>query len=336
MFHMVDLVPVSGLDSEPAAAARFDAWAEVQGVAARHDLGDDHDAWTVDELRGIMQDSTKHRSTVLAVHGHEVLGAGAVIAPLLDNQGVASLVVTTRPDRRRAGVGGALLAWAEGHARELGRTTVVAQTQWAGGDVEDPHGPWARRRGFEPAQTVVRSDLAVDPSVPPRPPVAVPGYALETHCDAQPETDLEDRALLLRRISTDAPLGDLELAEEEWDADRVRADDAKVAAMGRRVVATYARHLESGRLVGYTVVQVPRAAPALAYQQDTLVLREHRGHGLGLALKLANHCALAEEVPAVRTVRTWNAVENTHMLAVNTALGFRPSGYTREWQKHLH
>jgi GNAT superfamily N-acetyltransferase len=81
---------------------------------------------------------------------------------------------------------------------------------------------------------------------------------------------------------------------------------------------------------------VPRDAPALGYQQDTLVLREHRGHGLGLALKLANHRALVAALPGVLRVRTWNAVENAHMLAVNTALGFRPSGYSREWHKHLH
>jgi GNAT superfamily N-acetyltransferase len=105
--------------------------------------------------------------------------------------------------------------------------------------------------------------------------------------------------------------------------------------MGRRVVSSFARDLGSGRLVGYTSIQVPGHAPALAFQHDTLVIREHRGHGLGLALKLANLRVLAERLPEVRTVRTWNAAENAHMLAVNTAMGFRPSGRLRTWQRHL-
>ena len=40
--------------------------------------------------------------------------------------------------------------------------------------------------------------------------------------DRLPEEWLEDRALLARRMSTDAPMGDIDLDEQEWDADRVR------------------------------------------------------------------------------------------------------------------
>lgn len=32
------------------------------------------------------------------------------------------------------------------------------------------------------------------------------------------------------------------------------------------------------------------------------------------------------------TVRTWNAADNAPMLAVNVAMGFRPSGRMRQWQ----
>ena len=78
---------------------------------------------------------------------------------------------------------------------------------------------------------------------------------------------------------------------------------------------------------------MPASSPRLAYHQDTLVLREHRGHGLGLVLKLANVPVLRRAFPEVRTVRTWNAVENAHMLAVNDAMGYVTSGFLREWQK---
>ncbi len=96
-----------------------------------------------------------------------------------------------------------------------------------------------------------------------------------------------------------------------------------------------ARHLGTNTLVAFSQLQVPIAAPELAYQQDTLVLREHRGHGLGATLKAANMLALRTEFPQTRTVRTWNAVENGPMIAVNEALGYRTTAIQREWQKRL-
>ena len=64
----------------------------------------------------------------------------------------------------------------------------------------------------------------------------------------------------------------------------------------------------------------------MAYQQDTLVMREHRGHGLGLRMKAAGTLALMEGSPATTSVRTWNADDNAPMLAVNHALGFVHDG----------
>lgn len=329
-----DLVPVSGLDTDPEAVARFDAWAGVLEAAARHDQGEDHDAWSAAELRELEGSASKRRVQVLALDAGEPVGAAGVIASLRDNPEVALLYVSVLPGARRRGTGDALAAWAVEAARGLGRTVLHAETQWGPDSDEDPHEPWVRRHGFEPAQTVLRSDLAVDGTMLPEPAVAT-GYRLETHVDEMPEADLADRALLARRMSTDVPLGELELGEEAWDEDRVRGEDERTRAMGRRIVSSFARDLGSGRLVGYTSIQVPGHAPALAFQHDTLVIREHRGHGLGLALKLANLRVLAERLPEVRTVRTWNAAENAHMLAVNTAMGFRPSGRLRTWQRHL-
>lgn len=330
----LDLVPVSGLDTDQDAAARFDAWAEVLREAARHDQGEDHDAWSAAELRGLEGSASKKRLQVLAVTGDgEPVGAAGVIAPLLDNEETAQVFAAVVPEHRRRGVGDALAAWALGEAAALGRTTLHTETQWGAETDDDPHAGWVARHGFEPAQTVLRSDLAVrEASVPE--PVVADGYRLETHVDEMPEADLADRAFLARRMSTDVPLGDLELGEEEWDEDRIRGEDERTRAMGRRVVSTFARDLASGRLVGYTSIQLPEGTPHLAFQHDTLVTREHRGHGLGLALKTANLRVLAERLPQVRTVRTWNAEENAHMLAVNTAMGFRPSGRLRAWQRH--
>ena len=53
------------------------------------------------------------------------------------------------------------------------------------------------------------------------------------------------------------------------------------------------------------------------------MLPGHRGHSLGLALKLANHRALMAALPACEFVRTSNAEVNSHMNAVNERMGYR-------------
>ena len=82
--------------------------------------------------------------------------------------------------------------------------------------------------------------------------------------------------------------------------------------------------MPTGHLVGFTVLSVPQQAHRSAAQYATLVLREHRGHRLGMLLKVANLVHLERVSPGHPSVTTFNAEENRHMLAVNEALGFRP------------
>jgi hypothetical protein len=41
---------------------------------------------------------------------------------------------------------------------------------------------------------------------------------------------------------------------------------------------------------------------------------------------------LCDAAPAVERVITWNAASNTHMIAINEALGFRPRLRFSQWQ----
>jgi hypothetical protein len=75
--------------------------------------------------------------------------------------------------------------------------------------------------------------------------------------------------------------------------------------------------------------------PDSIVQQDTLVTSEHRGRRLGMLTKVANLRRAQSRWPQARSVLTWNANENQHMLAINIALGFKPAGYEGEWQKRL-
>ena len=72
-----------------------------------------------------------------------------------------------------------------------------------------------------------------------------------------------------------------------------------------------------------------------ALQGDTIVVPEHRGHRLGLRVKLANLELLAARHPDVHRIGTYNAEDNRFMLAVNTALGYRPAGSLVEWELDL-
>ena len=64
----------------------------------------------------------------------------------------------------------------------------------------------------------------------------------------------------------------------------------------------------------------------LGYQHDTAVARDHRGHRLGLLVKSAMNLWLAESEPELKTIDTWNAESNDHMIAVNEELGYRWMG----------
>jgi len=60
-------------------------------------------------------------------------------------------------------------------------------------------------------------------------------------------------------------------------------------------------------------------------QADTAVARHHRGHRLGLLLKIDMLRWMAEAEPQLTIIETWNNVDNRFMIDVNEALGYRLS-----------
>jgi RimJ/RimL family protein N-acetyltransferase len=75
--------------------------------------------------------------------------------------------------------------------------------------------------------------------------------------------------------------------------------------------------------------------PDWAAQQITTVRPEHRGHRLGLQVKIAMLDLLADREPAVRRILTGNAGENQHMIAINELLGYRITQTSRSWELDL-
>lgn len=161
------------------------------------------------------------------------------------------------------------------------------------------------------------------------------GYRTLTWFDEVPEDLLGEVAALWSRMSTDAPSGGLDQEPETWDAARVRDYVANSTERYLHVLMTVAQEVATGALVAFTVVQVPFGELAFGFQQDTLVLAEHRGHRLGTLVKVENLRALARQRPGVERLLTWNAQENAQMLAINVGLGFEADGVAAVWQKRL-
>lgn len=151
-----------------------------------------------------------------------------------------------------------------------------------------------------------------------------------------PEHWLDDLARLATRMSTDAPTAGLEEPEDVWTVERLVESDERSARLDpRRKLTAAVEHIPTGRLVGFTLLSVPKQRHRAADQWATLVLREHRGHGLGMLLKVANLAHLERLAPGHPSVITFNAEENRHMLDVNEAVGFVPIASESAWRKGL-
>jgi len=150
-----------------------------------------------------------------------------------------------------------------------------------------------------------------------------------------PDEFVDGYAFMMSRMSTDAPSADLEWDEETWDAARLRRYESEVLDGGRLAGVVAAQHVATGELVAFTELFVDAERTGVTEQAATLVVREHRGHRLGMLVKAANLLAWRDVAPGSPRVTTFNAEENRHMLAVNEALGFVPVGFAGGWKKVL-
>lgn len=90
-----------------------------------------------------------------------------------------------------------------------------------------------------------------------------------------------------------------------------------------------------GTVVGLTEAMVSTHSAHHGVQGGTLVLQGHRGHRLGMAMKVANQQALRARFPGCQVLLTGNASSNAPMNAVNDRLGFREAERCLEVQREL-
>lgn len=270
--------------------------------------------------------------------GPDAVAAAGLNLPERDNLDEAYVELHVHPSRRRRGHGRTALVAAMDRCRQLGRSRLRADVVARLDGTLTAGEQLARSLGFAPVLGDVRRVLELDRADP------VDGlraeaerhavdYRLETFVDRAPAAVVGGLAALAGRMSIDPPQGESAHRPEEWDAARWRAREDDALARGRLRVGAYA--VRAGEVVAYTDIGVHRLRPEPAYQWDTIVRADHRGHRLGLLLKIVNLELLRAESPRTRWISTWNAASNEHMIAINEALGFRPVDVWTAYERSL-
>ncbi|MEU0133139.1 GNAT family N-acetyltransferase [Streptomyces sp. NPDC006296] len=267
----------------------------------------------------------------------EAVGAVRLVLP--DGAPVAVVdQLLTAPKERRRGIGTALFRRAGALAAEHGRTLLVGDVVGAlPGGPERQEGPAA----FAAAMGATVPDgpegihqwLDLDRHDPlsggvPEVPA---GYRLQRWGTITPDR----LAVAVSRLETSLGTSLPETWEEGPEAvrtSRVRRFERMRVGRGRRAYHVGAVHEETGRLAGFTSASKTTGNPEHLLQGMTVVAEAHRGHGLGLLLKLANLAHVREYEPRVRLIETANADGNRPMIALNEAMGFVPQERFVSWE----
>lgn len=320
--------------------ADFAAWYAVYEAAQEHDVPGGP-RWLEHECRVAYESSAAYDTTLwLAEDGDAPVGGAALELPLKDNPRLGEVELMVHQDARRRGIGTALLAEIEKQAADGGRSSLVGYVTLPLAADGPPGAAFAERHGF--------TSRLVEVSRVQRPPFdlerleqlereALPhaaGYEVVTWRDPIPEAYLDAYARMLVRLSTDAPLGELDYEAEVWDAERVRSIEERRVRMNRGAWSAIAI-TPDGAVVGQTSIVLANDSDRTAFQNETIVDPEHRGHRLGLLIKIANLRQLLAERPGLQATWTWNADSNTHMNEVNELLGYVPFAKEAAYQRDL-
>ncbi len=271
---------------------------------------------------------------------------------LQENLSSALLHVNVLDAFAGTGIGRALLEHAEALAAADGRTILQTFTEHpADFDVDGPNvirpatgtgalpagAPgvrFAEQAGYRLEQVERFSSLDIPPAADldtlERDALASAGdYELLHWTDSCPEEHADQLAVLMSRMSTDAPTGALSYEPEIWDVARVRHVEDTWRRAGQSSLVVAARHRATGELAAYTVLQTTADKPWLADQDDTLVAAGHRGHRLGMLIKIHNLRLLREGYPAVRRVLTYQRCRKRSHAQHQHRAGVRAGGLRR-------
>jgi mycothiol synthase len=290
---------------------------------------------TVEEVRhyDTAWDHTRYvRARVMAERDGRAVGTGRINhVPDEFHPHKYWLEVAVDPAARRQGVGSAIYAWLLAALRARGalaaRAGVHQETMAESIRFLTRRGFVETQRGWQSRLDVAGFDVAAFGGAETR--VAQQGIALTTLEAARGnDPDVLRKVYdLMTACEQDIPSMDpaTPVPFEHFLAHAIEAPNALTDAL------FLAR--EGDRYVGLSGMYRSLAEPGVIYQGLTGVLREYRGRGIAMALKLQTvRYARANDYCEIRT---WNDTRNRPMLRINEAMGFVKQPTSINFEKAL-
>lgn len=345
----------------PARADAADGGELREFVAVRNEIyraisgRTDQDMTAAELLPFLHADDDQDRLIWKVRIGGEMVGRALLNLPTEQDSRSAFAVLELHPSVWGQGIGSAILPHLEAASRDRGRDVLQVWAEQPKSDAPRlpsptgfgsvPHDHVARfllRHGFALEQVERVSTLELDEPTLARAArlladaqQAASEYRVVQWTLPTPPERVAGYAALKSGMSTDVPAAELVIDPEMWDADRVARHDRRFIDGGRTLQVTAAEHIATGQLCAFNELVIGADRSAVTQQEDTLVLKEHRGHRLGMLVKCAALLSWRDIAPQSPRVITYNAEENRPMLSINEAIGFAPIAYEGAWKKVL-
>lgn len=315
------------------------SWWETGRAASAERPYDAWPAWEVSRVALVQDRSDGRKEMVSATRGGVVVGCAMVWFFLADNTHLVQVDVYVPPEHRRQGIGRALLADLEVRARAARRSTALSTTHTPVGD-DNAAVHFADALGYRLASAEETKLVDLADRAPHWSPLdaevaeARGDYRLEQFEGVVPTAYVDDFCALLSVFMGMIPSGDLDLRDADWTPQRLHEHEQRMAASGRTWVVAVGL-APDGHVCGFSELGISDQDPRHASVGGTMVLPEHRGHRLGLGMKLLTHRRVRELFAHCAYVETGNAGVNAPMNHVNERLGYRVVERSLDVQKVL-
>lgn len=257
-----------------------------------------------------------------------VIGVGTCLRPFWMNMtDTYSMWITIDPAWRRRGIGRSMLGKLEVYAQQQGAVKLRTDCREDSADsIEFLKTCGFNNYGLRFESQIDLTQIAESKFGAVIDRATADGYEFTTLAAERTINPEADRCLyeLDELTSEDVPLpggARWESSFENFKHMNLEGPESDVNAIG---IAKY-----RGQFVGLTIVWFGKDKPA--YTAMTGVRREHRGHGLALALKLLSFRAI--KARGYTAVRTTNDTANPAILRLNEKLGYQKLPGNMLWEK---
>jgi GNAT superfamily N-acetyltransferase len=277
-----------------------------------------------------------------AYDGDEMVGCALYLLPLHDNTEKAFIVPWVEPERRRRGIGSALLERLIEIAAAAGRTLAMSDGVYSFERRDDhPYRQFAAKHGFTISLTQIRRELALPVAedelqswIQEAAPHHV-GYRIECYDGILPDALLPSYCRAMNQLIVDAPQGDVAWEPESATPDVIKQRKRNHDVAGRRLHHTVAVDETTGDVVAYSTIVAVEHERRDLQQWGTLVLAGHRGRRLGLAVKARCLLEVQRRYPDRTRISTTNADVNKQMVDINERMGYRAVEVQPEFQRRI-